>query len=128
MTRKNSYTDDTKQTKFQYLCQTVTVALFISKRSTGGQERSNNIVIEPGCDLCHEPTSEVHQRCCLLRGQISTTRKSVNINSRKKMRIFSASFPDPPFFRSPRTIFTKAENVTMGTHYQATSVAWHDAQ
>lgn len=32
------------------------------------------------------------------------------------------------FFSSPRTIFTKAENVTMGTHYQATSVAWHDAQ
>ena len=29
---------------------------------------------------------------------------------------------------SPRTLFTKAENVTMGTHYQAISVAWHDAQ
>lgn len=45
------------------------------------------------------------------------------------MRFCSAISPKPPFlFRSSCTLFTKAENVTMGTHYQATSVAWHDAQ
>lgn len=37
-------------------------------------------------------------------------------------------FAQTSLFHSNRTIFTKAENVTMGTHYQATSVAWHDAQ
>lgn len=64
---------------------------------------------------------------CLLRGQLSTARKSVIISSlsQKKDNI---RFAQTSLFRSRRTIFTKAENVTMGTHYQATSVAWHDAQ
>lgn len=42
--------------------------------------------------------------------------------------ILWCNFSQAPLFRSPRALFTKAENVAMGTHYQATSAAWHDAQ
>lgn len=53
---------------------------------------------------------------------------NVNVTSQKKRRESAAQVcPNLPF-SSPCTIFTKAEDVTMGTHYQATSVAWHDAQ
>lgn len=38
----NGCADDTKQTEFRSSCQTV--AVFISKRSSGSQERSNDIV------------------------------------------------------------------------------------
>lgn len=54
-----------KQTKFQSFYQTVTVAIFISKRSTESQERSTELLnanAEPRCDLFQEPSSDLRQR------------------------------------------------------------------
>lgn len=55
-----------KQTKLSTFYQTVTVVLFISKRSTESQERSTillNANVALGCDLVQEPSKDPHQRC-----------------------------------------------------------------
>lgn len=102
-------------------------------------KRSSSVLLKSGSNLCRGgpiPEMPIDANAPLQRdggavrglGKYLLLEKPEIISSLKTEWDSVVQFLSSPPFHSPCTLFTKAENVTMGTHYQATSVAWHDAQ